>query len=71
MGLIKLLAYSLLGYVLYELFLGLSEGPQLAVQRSGGKDSKPIGPAGDARTIDVSDPNGAHTRRTVGRGVIQ
>ena len=45
MRLVKLLAYSLLGYVLYELFLGLTEGAQehAAISPRSARAKRPVG----------------------------
>jgi hypothetical protein len=71
MRLVKLFAYSLLGYVLYELYLGMTEG---AAQMASGSNDSPSAPpqrtAGKGATVAVEDANGAATRRKVGRGVV-
>jgi hypothetical protein len=45
MRLVKLLAYSLLGYVLYELFLGLTEGaqPHASIVPRSSRAKRPVG----------------------------
>jgi len=74
--LIKLLAYSLLGYVLYELYLGMTEGIQTPARSSAqalGTERKDAGATtgGSAgRTVQVEEPNGAQAMHKVGRGVI-
>ncbi|MBV8780467.1 MAG: hypothetical protein JO353_03640 [Phycisphaerae bacterium] len=66
MAIVKLLAYSLLGYVLYELYLGLSEGaPALASHQPRGR-----GGARSQRTVNVEGPGGSASKRAVGRGVV-
>lgn len=57
MRLVKLLAYSLLGYVLYELYLGMTEGTASGSSRS-------------PKSVSVEDAGGARTKRSVGRGVV-
>jgi hypothetical protein len=72
MRLIKLLAYSLLGYVIYELYLGMTEGCEsrsVASSQSGGVGrSEGVKPAG--RKVGVEEANGARRTRSVGRGVV-
>jgi len=65
MRLIKLLAYSLLGYVLYELYLGMTDGAaagssQSRAQHSGRK----------RRNLNAQEAGGAQSNRAVGRGVV-
>jgi hypothetical protein len=65
MRLIKVFAYSLLGFVLYELYLGLTEGTQAgapqAPARSSGRPRK---------RVDVQGSDGGQIKRSVGRGVV-
>jgi hypothetical protein len=82
MRLIKLLAYSLLGYVLYELYLGMTEGAQ--AQSSGSPPAQTRGNRSDskrrtagattgapqARNVSVEDAGGGQAKRNVGRGVV-
>jgi hypothetical protein len=77
MRLLKLLAYSLLGYVLYELYLGMTEGvgsdsalPSRSFNK--GKDrGMSSASAGSRKMTSVEDANGAHGTRAVGRGVVR
>jgi hypothetical protein len=66
MRLLKLLAYSLLGYVLYELYLGMTEGAESRLRAS------PQGRArtGQGRKVGVQDAGGGQSTRNVGRGVV-
>jgi len=67
MRLLKLLAYSLLGYVLYELYLGMTEGTEARLSQSSQGRS---GGSSQGRTVDVQDSGGEKTKRNVGRGVV-
>ena len=83
-GLLKLLAYGLLGYAIYEFFRGMSGNAEAATggggrMQLGGSSSRNIreeaGRAnltGPGRGMDVTtqDDSGESVRRTVGRGVI-
>jgi hypothetical protein len=84
--LMKLAAYALLGYILYELFLGISEneasGCMSVAHRSGGgsqgrenaaregSGANVSGPGG-GRTVEVRDVSGGERTARVGRGVVR
>jgi hypothetical protein len=77
MRLLKLLAYSLLGFVLYELYLGMTEGvgadsplPSQSSNKGKGRGLSPAG-AGSGKMRPVEDANGAHGSRAVGPGVVR
>lgn len=76
MRLIKLFAYSLLGYVLYELYLGMTEGIDSDSPVSFGS-ARPAGAKGGARrggagkNAVAEDANGARSSHAVGRGVVR
>ena len=71
MSIIKLAAYTLLGYVLYELYLGISYGVEakkaVAVESSA---PKPRGNPRGSQSVSVAGQSGARSKRSVGRGVI-
>ena len=79
MRLLKLLAYALLGYVLYELYLGMAEsdhgngnggGEQREAGRGQGQRSRAGARGRRAGTrVQVEDTEGASRSETVGRGV--
>jgi hypothetical protein len=73
MSLIKLAAYTLLGYVIYELYVGITQGVEAKkAAASGEQASAPkhrSNPRG-GRTVTVAGQSGASTKRSVGRGVI-
>jgi hypothetical protein len=77
MRLLKLLAYSLLGYVLYELYLGMTEGVSsdsaLPSQPSTKPKGRRLSSARDrsGKMTSVEDANGAHGTRAAGRGVAR
>jgi hypothetical protein len=66
MRLLKLLAYSLLGYVLYELYLGMTEGVESHLPASAQARTR----TGRGRKVGVEDAGGGQTTRNVGRGVV-
>jgi hypothetical protein len=83
--LIKLAAYAVLGYIIYELWQGMNEAQRGGGgQRSmtgggrgqqqfggGGSESMPGMTGGGSGTMaDVGDESGAESRRPVGRGVL-
>ncbi len=81
--LIKASAYALLGYVLYELFLGISETAEKmegAATKSPGKKrmeralnedrGRMSGRRGQGREVQTDEANGGTTRHRVGRGVV-
>ena len=71
MGLIRLLAYAMLGYVLYELFLGISEeGGGGQPQRGGEGSQSRMSGGGKGMRVEATDAGGASVPHTVGRGVI-
>ena len=78
MTVLKLLAYSLFGYVLYELYLGITEGVEAkakelqSASEPAGDAPKSAGPksARGSRSVSVQGVGGSRTKRTVGRGVI-
>jgi hypothetical protein len=71
MRLVKLIAYALLGYVIYELYLGMSEGAagssrsKKLRQNESGKSGGPQG-----TNIPVEDANGARGKRRAVRGIV-
>jgi hypothetical protein len=67
MRLVKLLAYSLLGYVLYELYLGMTEGAAAAPASS----RAPSRAGAKAKTVTVEDSGGGRSTRSVGRGAVR
>jgi hypothetical protein len=84
--LIKLAAYALLGYVLYELVLGISESERRSMEPAGkrsqsqprgqrrqpqeGGEGRTMGRTGQGLTVPVSDTTGAERTERVGRGVV-
>ena len=78
--LIKLAAYGLLGYVIYEMVMGMNDA--VAEQSSGGGQSSGRQQGGQNRSggagggiqgrrkVTVQDSNGAETSARVGRGVV-
>ena len=78
MRLLKLLAWAILGYVIYEMYLGMVEGEgqteggggeqRRQGQRGRGVRQRLTG-AGHGRRAEVSDASGATRTETVGRGV--
>ena len=73
MGLLRLLAYVMLGYVLYELFLGISEEGDNgggARQRRGEESYNRLSGGGEGMRVEATDAGGANIPHTVGRGVI-
>jgi hypothetical protein len=79
MRLIKMAVYAFLGYVLYELFLGISEnsaessrGRNRSRGNPGNQDGRSrnmSGPA-DGETVETHDATGMSARHNVGRGVV-
>ena len=76
--LIKLAAYVVLGYIIYEMWQGMSEG-QSGGQRSSGGSRQEFGSetarpgmtgGGGGMMADVADVTGSQSRRPVGRGVL-
>lgn len=84
MRLLKLMAYSALGYLAYEFCQGLLHGP--ASERSwnsrqtGSRDLRRalnenagrmnVSGPGRGTTVEVDDSDGGHSNRIVGRGVV-
>ena len=83
--LMKLLAYALFGYALYEFFRGMSEtagmggqgGGSMGGQRSGGQAMRgadrgegQISGPGEGRAEATLDSDGGSVRHRVGRGVV-
>ena len=78
--LIKLAAYAVLGYIIYELWQGMSESQGGGQRSFGGGGRREFGEDAGARSgmtgggsgvmADVTDESGAESRRPVGRGVI-
>ena len=75
--LLKLAAYALFGYALYEFFRGLSDtagaggGQAMSGGRSGGSSRAMRGAdRGEGRNEATLEPDGGSTRRRVGRGVV-
>ena len=74
MSIIKLAAYALLGYVLYELYLGISQGVEakkaeaIAAPAASAKPSR--GNLRGSKSVSVAGQSGASSKRSVGRGVI-
>ena len=82
--LIKLAMYALIGYVLYELYQGMTSEPATAGQRGGGAAGRRRMPgqtrqrdfrdqtitgAGEGRTEQTLNPDGGSIPHRVGRGV--
>ena len=84
MRLIKLLAYALFGYALYEFFRGMSQdqggGGEFGGagrQRAFGSESSVAGEGGsnisgrgEGQTVSTLESDGGSVNRTVGRGVM-
>jgi hypothetical protein len=86
MRLIKLAAYALLGYIIYELYRGMTEGQQQMrgaggrswrrrgdLERALNEDTGRMNVTGTGRgttTVSTEDATGARSRHVVGRGVI-
>jgi len=76
MRLIRLLGYALLGYVAYEMYVGMSEKTGSAVRQDapasrGGRASAPKRMStGGSKAVAVEGANGERTTKRVGRGVI-
>jgi hypothetical protein len=78
--LIKLAAYALLGYALYEFFVGLTSEEQNKKRLSGGdrgvsrpqRELPPSYSGGRAQRLaaHTQSPDGGRGTQTVGRGVI-
>ena len=82
--LIKLAAYAVLGYIIYELWQGMKEaqgggGGQRSMgggrrrefgQAASGAATSGMTGGGGGTMADVAEPSGAESRRAVGRGVI-
>ena len=78
-GLLKLLAYGLLGYALYEFFRGMSDnadGGGGGGERQMGRNFRDqasranmTGP-GEGRDVTSQDDSGESVRHRVGRGVV-
>jgi hypothetical protein len=62
--LMKMTAYLLFGFFLYEAFRGISSSR--CTQSRGRQSRSP----GQPKTVDVDDISGAHRTQQVGRGVI-
>ena len=77
MRLLKLIALALLGYVIYELYLGMSEGGhgdggdrrRPGQQRRGRAGGERLTGAGRGMKTQVEDRSGESRSQTVGRGV--
>ena len=77
-GLLKLLAYGLLGYAIYEFVRGVTNAVEAAPvpatppkrQVSGKSTRQNITGPGRGVSIATQDENGGSARRTVGRGVV-
>jgi len=84
--LIKLAAYAVLGYIIYELWQGMNEaqsgdGGQRSMM-GGGRGQQSFGSGAESSSMpgmtgggsgtmaDVGDESGAESRRPVGRGVL-
>jgi hypothetical protein len=77
-GLLKLLAYGLLGYALYEFFRGMSdtgggggggEGEMGRNFRNEASRANMTGP-GEGQDVMTQDDSGESVRHRVGRGVV-
>jgi hypothetical protein len=76
-GLLKLLAYGLLGYALYEFFRGMSdtggggggEGDMSRNFRNEASRANMTGP-GEGQDVMTQDDSGESVRHRVGRGVV-
>jgi hypothetical protein len=78
-GLLKLLAYGLLGYALYEFFRGMSEGGlggggggEREMGRSFREEPSRANMTGPGEGMDVTsqEDSGESVRHRVGRGVV-
>ncbi|MDP9174534.1 MAG: hypothetical protein M3O30_11800 [Planctomycetota bacterium] len=82
MRLMKAAAYALLGYVLYELFLGIADeassgrpdrkekASSAASGERASRGSQGRGPERHGRAVETKDADGSSTRHIVGRGVV-
>jgi hypothetical protein len=79
MRLLKLIAYSLLGYVLYELFLGMTEGSEsdssgCCGESFGGSTRRDAGAttggSGECRNVNTEDAGSGQASRAGGRGTV-
>jgi hypothetical protein len=77
-GLLKLLAYGLLGYALYEFFRGMSEGGSMGGGGQGGMGrnfrdeasrANMTGP-GEGMEMSSQEDSGESVPHRVGRGVV-
>ena len=77
-GLLKLVAYGLLGYALYEFFRGMSEsnagggGGEGSIGRNFREDASRANMTGPGAGMEMttSDDSGESVPRRVGRGVV-
>lgn len=66
--LIKLAFYVVIGYALYELYLGFKEGsPQMSGEGGGGQNITGEGEGMEERS---EEPSGMSASHKVGRGVV-
>ena len=71
--LIKLAFYCLVGYALYELYLGFSQeqtGSRNDKSARSGGGGQTISGGGTGRSEQTEEPSGMSARHTVGRGVV-
>ncbi len=81
--LIKLAMYGLLGWMLYELYQGITQGTSSSSTSGGSLSSRSLRPAlneatggmnltseGSGTSISTADADGGSMRHTVGRGVV-
>lgn len=69
--LIKLGLYVMLGYFVYEMYIGMTSEPQKAPQRGKGQRSgMNMTGAGRGRRVRTEDADGGSESHVVGRGVV-
>jgi hypothetical protein len=69
--LLKLAVFALVGYAIYELYLGMTEeyGDEHYRERVGSSRARMTG-GGEGMQTETVDESGAEVPRTVGRGVV-
>ena len=69
--LIKLAAYGLLGYVIYEMVMGMNDAVAEQPNRRSSGENRSSAPANTGRRkVSVQDSGGAERTERVGRGVV-
>jgi hypothetical protein len=85
MRLLKLAAYALFGYALYEFVRGMMNEAQAGggggsfggggggeqSQFSGGREAQNITGPGEGQDVETQEPDGGMMRHRVGRGVVR